>query len=124
MLEALENVADLETDHEHARLLAEGIDGVDGFDAQDPETNIVLADVSGTGLKPAAVVERLRERDVLAAQFGPTTVRFRTTAMWLARTLIGHSRGSAQRSIDGPVGGQRSPRIPSRNSRTVRRTRR
>ncbi|MGQ3412640.1 threonine aldolase family protein [Natrinema sp. LN54] len=77
-LEALENVDDLETDHENARLLADGIDGVDGFDAQEPETNIVLADVSGTGLEPATVVERLRERDVLATQFGPTTVRFCT----------------------------------------------
>ncbi|ELY65222.1 threonine aldolase family protein [Natrinema versiforme] len=77
-LEALENIDDLETDHENARLLADGIDGVDGFDAQDPETNIVLADVSGTGLEPAAVVERLRDRDVLATQFGPTTVRFCT----------------------------------------------
>ncbi|QCS44082.1 low specificity L-threonine aldolase [Natrinema versiforme] len=77
-LEALENVDDLETDHENARLLADGIDGVDGFDAQEPETNIVLADVSETGLEPATVVERLRERDVLATQLGPTTVRFCT----------------------------------------------
>ena len=75
---ALENVADLETDHENARLLAEGLAAVEGFDVRDPETNIVLADVEGTGLETEAVLERLRERDVLATAFGPTTVRFCT----------------------------------------------
>ncbi|WP_226482388.1 threonine aldolase family protein [Natrinema amylolyticum] len=77
-LEALSNVDDLETDHENARLLAAGMAAVDGFDVRDPETNIVLADVSGTGLEPSTVVERLAERDVLATPFGPTTVRFCT----------------------------------------------
>ncbi|SDR31305.1 threonine aldolase family protein [Natronobacterium texcoconense] len=77
-LEALENVDDLEDDHEHAELLAEGLDDVDGFDVQPPETNIVLADVSETGLETEAVLERLQEEDVLATQFGPTTVRFCT----------------------------------------------
>jgi threonine aldolase len=77
-LEALENVSDLESDHENARLLAAGLDDVDGFDVQEPETNIVLADVSETGLEPAAVLERLRDRDVLATPFGPTTIRFCT----------------------------------------------
>ncbi|SEQ85928.1 threonine aldolase family protein [Natrinema salaciae] len=77
-LEALENVDGLETDHENACLLAEGIAAVEGFDVQVPETNIVLADVSGTGLEPAAVLELLRDRDVLATPFGPTTIRFCT----------------------------------------------
>ncbi|WP_254522017.1 threonine aldolase family protein [Natrinema caseinilyticum] len=75
---ALENVADLETDHENARLLADGLDAVGGFDVQQPETNIVLADVSETGLESAAVVDALRDRDVLATPFGPATVRFCT----------------------------------------------
>ncbi|MBZ6494705.1 threonine aldolase family protein [Natrinema longum] len=77
-LEALENVPVLETDHENARLLAEGLDDVDGFEVQEPETNIVLVDVSGTGLEPPAVLESLRDRDVLATPFGPTTIRFCT----------------------------------------------
>ncbi|AGB33465.1 threonine aldolase [Natrinema pellirubrum DSM 15624] len=77
-LEALENVADLERDHENARLLAAGLDDVDGFDVREPETNIVIADVSGTGEAPSTVVDRLGERDVLASPFGPTTVRFCT----------------------------------------------
>ncbi len=89
-LAALENVDDLETDHENARLLAEGLDGIDGFDIQEPETNIVLVDVSGTGLEPAVVVERLEERDVLATPFGPTTVRF-CTHRDITRSAIDHA---------------------------------
>ncbi|MXV62836.1 low specificity L-threonine aldolase [Natronorubrum sp. JWXQ-INN-674] len=77
-LRALENVSELETDHEHARLLADGLARIDGFDVQEPETNIVLVDVTETGLETDAVLERLRERDVAATQFGPTTLRFCT----------------------------------------------
>ncbi|MEY7852116.1 low-specificity L-threonine aldolase [Natrarchaeobius sp. A-rgal3] len=77
-LRALENVDDLETDHENARVLADGLAGVDGFDVQEPETNIVLVGVSASGLEPDAVLERLRERNVLATPFGPTTIRFCT----------------------------------------------
>ncbi|GAB3678767.1 threonine aldolase family protein [Halopiger thermotolerans] len=77
-LEALENVDDLERDHENASLLAEGLSDLEGFDVQAPETNIVLADVSGTGLDAEGVLERCRERDVLGTVFGPTTVRFCT----------------------------------------------
>ena len=77
-LRALENVGDLEADHEHARLLAAGLADVEGFDVREPETNIVLVDVAGTGLETAGVLERLRERDVLVSEFGPTTIRFCT----------------------------------------------
>ncbi|QSX00855.1 threonine aldolase family protein [Haloterrigena alkaliphila] len=77
-LHALENVDDLATDHENARLLADGLAAVDGFDVQSPETNIVLADIEGTGLETETVLERLRDRDVLASAFGPTTLRFCT----------------------------------------------
>ncbi|OLZ42250.1 threonine aldolase [Natrinema saccharevitans] len=96
-LEALENVADLERDHENARLLAEGLAGREGFDVRDPETNIVLADVSGTGTDASTVVERLGERDVLATPFGPTTVRFCTH-----RDL---SRGDTERALER-IGGE------------------
>ncbi|WP_440772082.1 threonine aldolase family protein [Natronorubrum sp. DTA28] len=77
-LQALENVADLETDHEHARLLADGLANIAGFDVQEPETNIVLVDVAGTGLETETVLARLEERNVLASPFGPTTIRFCT----------------------------------------------
>ncbi|SEW24554.1 threonine aldolase family protein [Natrinema salifodinae] len=77
-LEALENVADLATDHENAQRLADGLAAVDGISVQAPETNIVLADVAETGIETDTVVERLREREVLATAFGPTTIRFCT----------------------------------------------
>ncbi|WP_114577797.1 low specificity L-threonine aldolase [Saliphagus sp. LR7] len=77
-LRALENVSDLATDHENARALAEGIADVEGLSVQEPETNIVLADVSGTGLEPDHVLDRLEDRGVRATPFGPGTVRFCT----------------------------------------------
>ncbi|MFC4986363.1 threonine aldolase family protein [Saliphagus infecundisoli] len=77
-LRALENVSDLATDHENARALAEGIADVEGLSVQEPETNIVLADVSGTGLEPDDVLDRLEDRGVRATPFGPGTVRFCT----------------------------------------------
>ncbi|MFC4248565.1 threonine aldolase family protein [Natribaculum luteum] len=77
-LRALENVDDLATDHENARVLADGLDSVAGLSVAEPETNIVLADVAETGLDAAAVIDRLRDHEVLATQFGPTTVRFCT----------------------------------------------
>ncbi|MFC7239547.1 low-specificity L-threonine aldolase [Saliphagus sp. GCM10025317] len=74
-LQALENVEDLEADHENARLLASGLDDVAGLSVPEPETNIVVVDVAGTGLDVESVLERLREHDVLATAFGPTTIR-------------------------------------------------
>ena len=75
---ALENVDSLETDHENARLLAAGLERVEGLSVADPETNIVLADVSGTGREVEDVLEAFTERGVLATQFGPTTIRLCT----------------------------------------------
>jgi threonine aldolase len=77
-LEALENVDDLAADHEHARLLADGLNEIDGVDVQEPETNIVLVDVAGLGLDAEGALSRLEERDVLASAFGETTLRFCT----------------------------------------------
>ncbi|TYL39850.1 low specificity L-threonine aldolase [Natronococcus pandeyae] len=77
-LEALENVDELSTDHEHARVLADGLAEIDGIDVQEPETNIVLVDVSGLGLDADGALERLRDENVLASAFGETTLRFCT----------------------------------------------
>ncbi|MFC4541035.1 threonine aldolase family protein [Halosolutus amylolyticus] len=77
-LRALENVDDLAIDHENARRLAAGLADVPGVTVRDPETNIVLADVSESGLETETVVDRLRERDVLANPMGPSTIRFCT----------------------------------------------
>lgn len=74
-LEALENRTDLATDHKNARELAAGLADVEGLAVDTPETNIVVIDVSGTGLDVDTVLERLRGEGVLATPFGPTTIR-------------------------------------------------
>ncbi|MCU4972095.1 low specificity L-threonine aldolase [Halobacteria archaeon AArc-m2/3/4] len=75
---ALENVADLATDHEHARLLAAGLAERPELAVQEPETNIVLVDVAETGTDVETILERCREAGVLGTKFGPTTIRFCT----------------------------------------------
>ncbi|QLC33415.1 low specificity L-threonine aldolase [Halarchaeum sp. CBA1220] len=73
-----ENVERLADDHANAERLARGLDGIDGLDAADPETNIVLVDTSGSALGAEALVERCRDVGVLASAFGRETVRFCT----------------------------------------------
>ncbi|MCY0902325.1 MAG: aminotransferase class I/II-fold pyridoxal phosphate-dependent enzyme [Firmicutes bacterium] len=70
----------LAQDHEKARRLAAGLAEIRGL-TLDPalvETNIVIADVSGLALSPAAFLARLAECGVLATEFGAGTVRFVT----------------------------------------------
>ncbi|MCD2192904.1 aminotransferase class I/II-fold pyridoxal phosphate-dependent enzyme [Actinomycetospora endophytica] len=69
---ALDGIDDLAADHEHARLLAEGL-AAKGWPVSTPETNIVLVTTSD----PAAVVAKLAKVDVRAVPFGPG-VRFVT----------------------------------------------
>jgi threonine aldolase len=69
---ALDGVADLAADHEHARLLAEGL-AARGWPVTTPETNIVLVTTSD----PAPVVAGLEKVGVRAVPFGPG-VRFVT----------------------------------------------
>src|SRR5882672_1880071 len=62
----------LPEDHANARLLAEGLAALPGVKI-DPEkvvTNIVIVDVSGTGLSADEICAQLRTRDVLASGFG------------------------------------------------------
>jgi len=74
-LHALENVDRLATDHEHARLLADGLDDVDGVSVADPETNIVVADVTGTGLTEDAFASACEDAGVSCSGFGGGRVR-------------------------------------------------
>lgn len=69
---ALDGIADLAADHEHARLLADGL-AARGWPVSTPETNIVLVTTSD----PAPVVEGLEKVGVRAVPFGPG-VRFVT----------------------------------------------
>ncbi|WP_299335317.1 threonine aldolase family protein [Haloplanus sp.] len=89
---ALENRDRLVTDHENAARLADGLDAVDGVSVPDPETNIVVADVAGTGLDPETVVDRLAAHDVACVPFGDRTVRF--------CTHLGVDRSDVETAID------------------------
>jgi len=77
-LEALSNRDRLATDHANAERLAAGLDALDGVSAPTPDTNIVVADVGGTGLDDTAFVDACAAHDVGAVPFGGTTVRFCT----------------------------------------------
>jgi len=79
-LVALGAVDRLAEDHANARLLAEKLAAVPGveIDLDRVQTNIVVADVSGTGISAREYTGTLRERGVLASPFGPALVRFVT----------------------------------------------
>ena len=57
----------LRRDHENARFLATALARIPGIgiDAPAVQTNIVIFDVSGTGLTPSEFSARLKQRDVL-----------------------------------------------------------
>jgi threonine aldolase len=77
-LYALENnVSKLVQDHENAKLLANELTKLKGFqiDPEQVETNIVVFDISKSGYSGAQVVEKLKQRGVLMIPFGATLVR-------------------------------------------------
>ncbi len=78
-LYALEHHIDrLKEDHRRARILAKALERQAYVEALRPvETNILVFDLAGD-LSSAAFAERLREKGVLAAPFGPKTMRFVT----------------------------------------------
>lgn len=71
----LENWERLEQDHDLARRLADGLATIDGLTVQPPETNIVLLEVSGTGMDAAGFVEACDAAGVGCVEFGQTVVR-------------------------------------------------
>jgi threonine aldolase len=75
---ALENREHLAVDHANAERLADGLDALDGVSAPTPETNIVVADVSGTGLDADAFVAACADRDVGCGAIDDRHVRFCT----------------------------------------------
>ena len=77
-LYALDNHLDrLAEDHEKARRLALGLAQIPGIqiEPQLVVTNIVLFDVSGTGIDADVVAARLDAEGVFTIPFGPTTIR-------------------------------------------------
>jgi threonine aldolase len=71
------NLEKLAEDHEKARIIAEGLNRLDGFeiDLSRVETNIVVADISATGRDPVSVVKKIAEHGILTVPFGRTKIR-------------------------------------------------
>jgi threonine aldolase len=72
--------AKLKADHNNAQLLARGLAEIPGLkmDAAKVQTNIVICDISGTGMTSAELSARLKQRGVLANGVGPQAMRFVT----------------------------------------------
>ena len=70
----------LHIDHENAKLLAQGLARIPGIriDPTKVVTNIVICDVSGTGMTSTELCRKLAERNVLAAGVNAELVRFVT----------------------------------------------
>jgi threonine aldolase len=65
-------------DHARAARLAEVLGSLPAVEVFPVETNIVIVELEGTGRDPAAVVNTLEEKGVLAVNIGPTRIRFVT----------------------------------------------
>jgi threonine aldolase len=67
-------------DHRNARLMARALAGIPGIqiDPAKVQTNIVIFDVSGTGLPAAEISARLKERGVLIDPINATVMRLVT----------------------------------------------
>ena len=70
----------LHEDHANARLLANGLAQIAGvkIDLATVQTNIVIFDISGTGMQAGDIVTRLKERGVVCGSINPQTIRFVT----------------------------------------------
>jgi threonine aldolase len=70
----------LQQDHDNARLLAEGLARIPGIkiDPKKVSTNILVFDISQTGMDAADFNQRLATRNVLANTIGPEQMRFVT----------------------------------------------
>lgn len=80
-LVALEKTpARLHIDHENARHLADGLARMRGIRIQPEKvrTNILVFDVSGTGVTTAEISQKLKERTILANGIDPKTMRMVT----------------------------------------------
>jgi threonine aldolase len=71
------HVERLAEDHLHAKMLAEAVATLPGIrlNPAHVETNIVVMDISPSGISPADAQARLRERGVLVLPFGPGRLR-------------------------------------------------
>lgn len=80
-IHALEHNRDrLTEDHDNARLLAEGVDAIDGLsvDLDSVHTNIVMVDVDASRGTAIGLAARAAERGLLFVALGPTRLRLVT----------------------------------------------
>jgi threonine aldolase len=70
----------LQQDHANARFLAEGLTQIPGIaiDPRKVQTNILMCEISGTGLTSYELSQKLAARNILASGFGPQLIRFVT----------------------------------------------
>jgi threonine aldolase len=64
------NIDRLAEDHANARRLAQGLAQVPGLSVEEPETNLVFFDTSGTGMTADALAARVRADGVLISTMG------------------------------------------------------
>ena len=78
---ALENMIErLNTDHQNARLLAEGLVGIEGIkvDLETVQTNMVYIDFSEIGLKASQFMNKLHDHHILVSPISESRFRFVT----------------------------------------------
>lgn len=78
---ALTSMVDrLVEDHDHAKLLATGLAQIKGIHINPDvvETNILLADIRGTGLSNEVFIQTLKAEGILCSGFGEGIIRFVT----------------------------------------------
>ncbi|MGQ9857714.1 MAG: low-specificity L-threonine aldolase [Thermodesulfobacteriota bacterium] len=95
-LYALENNVDrLAEDHANAKILAEALAELPGIrlDPREVDTNIVIMDISASGMDPFQAQARLKETGVLVLPFGRGRMR--------AVTHLDVDRKAIQRAIEG-----------------------
>lgn len=64
-------------DHRNAKTLAQGLSEIPkiSVDSESVQTNIVVIDIKESGMKVEEVLEKLKEKNVLAVPFGKTKIR-------------------------------------------------
>ncbi|WP_404407143.1 low-specificity L-threonine aldolase [Jeotgalibacillus malaysiensis] len=76
---ALENAERLKDDNANAKKLADGLLNIKGVVIDNEvETNIILMNLSDSGIETAVFLEHLKENGIIAGGFGPGIVRFVT----------------------------------------------
>jgi len=75
---ALENVDRLADDHANAERLAGELDALDGVDAPEPDTNIVVAHTEAAGIEASDLVAACEDAGVGCVEFAEHTTRFTT----------------------------------------------